>query len=271
MCRLFGFRSVLNSQVHSSLVSAENALAVQSGQHPDGWGVAYYLHDTPHIVKSARSALDDSIFRHVSGVVSSQTVLAHIRKATNGDKTILNTHPFQYGPWVFAHNGHLVNFENIKGKLLEKIPSDLKRFILGTTDSEIIFFHILSKILSVTDNNLSGAISNALSDIQEIAGDFCHEDKPEAKDNYLTFILTNGKSMLAHQGGKDLYYSTHKNLCPERDTCASFSTSCENKVEKGAVNHLIFSSEPLQGQNIWLKMKPGDLIGVDASMNLWRN
>ena len=43
MCRLFGFRSVLRSQVHRSLRSADNALAVQSRVHPDGWGVAYYV------------------------------------------------------------------------------------------------------------------------------------------------------------------------------------------------------------------------------------
>ena len=30
MCRLFGFRSVLQSQVHRSLANADNALAVQS-------------------------------------------------------------------------------------------------------------------------------------------------------------------------------------------------------------------------------------------------
>ena len=43
MCRLFGFRSVIPSQVHQSLVGAENALMLQSDRHPDGWGVAWRM------------------------------------------------------------------------------------------------------------------------------------------------------------------------------------------------------------------------------------
>ncbi|NOS35310.1 MAG: class II glutamine amidotransferase, partial [Deltaproteobacteria bacterium] len=63
MCRLFGFRSVIHSQVHSSLVSADNALAFQSNEHPDGWGVAYYIAGAPHIVKTSHSAIDCKIFQ----------------------------------------------------------------------------------------------------------------------------------------------------------------------------------------------------------------
>ena len=66
MCRLFGFRSTVLSQVHRSLVRAENALELQSHEHPDGWGVAYYVHGTPHVVKSSESAVEDALF-HVPG------------------------------------------------------------------------------------------------------------------------------------------------------------------------------------------------------------
>ena len=120
MCRLFGFRSVIQGKVHTSLVEAENALGIQSFNHPDGWGVAYYLSDAPHLIKSEHSAVKDNLFKKVSGVVSSQTVLAHIRKATHGSKTVLNTHPFQYGKWIFAHNGNINNFNTHK-KQLKKI------------------------------------------------------------------------------------------------------------------------------------------------------
>ena len=107
MCRLFGFRSVIQSQVHRSLVSADNAIGVQSAHHPDGWGVAYYVGGAPHLVKSAASAVSDRIFQRVSGVVASDTVVAHVRKATHGELSPLNAHPFQYGRWIFAHNGNI--------------------------------------------------------------------------------------------------------------------------------------------------------------------
>src|SRR4051794_31811738 len=57
MCRLFGFRSVIPSQVHRSLLAAENALGVQSNQHPDGWGVAFYVDGSPHVTRSPTTAL----------------------------------------------------------------------------------------------------------------------------------------------------------------------------------------------------------------------
>jgi glutamine amidotransferase len=36
------------------------------------------------------------------------------------------------------------------------------------------------------------------------------------------------------------------------------------------VNHLIFSSEPIAGENVWNTMEPGDVVGVDWRMRLSR-
>jgi len=56
MCRLFGFRSVLRSRVHRSLRTADNALAVQSRVHPDGWGVAYYVAGFSNVTTTTETA-----------------------------------------------------------------------------------------------------------------------------------------------------------------------------------------------------------------------
>jgi glutamine amidotransferase len=34
------------------------------------------------------------------------------------------------------------------------------------------------------------------------------------------------------------------------------------------VNHFIVSSEPLQGENVWLALEPGDIVGVDRRMQI---
>ena len=52
MCRLFGFRSSVQSGTHRSLVEAENALVEQSEAHSDGWGMAYYIDRDAYILKS---------------------------------------------------------------------------------------------------------------------------------------------------------------------------------------------------------------------------
>lgn len=276
MCRLFGFRSVIHSQVHSSLVSADNALALQSNDHSDGWGVAYYVAGAPHIVKTPQAAIDCKIFHKVSGIVSSQTVLAHIRRATLGINSILNTHPFQYGNWVFAHNGHIKGFSRCRNALLEGIAPELKRFILGKTDSEVIFYYLLSRLQSRIDldrkecpiETLAESVTESLNSLVDHVGGYAENDDCGADENYLTFLLTNGDTMIAHQGGKQLYYSTYKKSCSDRANCSSYSPECEAATESGYINHLLFSSEPLSGENIWIPMERGQLIGVDFRMRI---
>ena len=278
MCRLFGFRSVMQSQVHRSLVSADNALLIQSEFHTHGWGVAYYVAGAPHVIKSANGAIDDHLFQRVSGIVTSETVLAHIRNATNGDHTILNTHPFQFGHWVFVHNGNIRSFTAHRDELVTHIPPVLRRFILGETDSEVLFYLLLGKMANHAELDRPGYSLQALADaareaveaVCEIVGDIYEDDGGPAHENFLSFIITNGRTMLAHQGGKTIHVSIHKNRCSERDRCPHFSTECEVEVESGFVSHLIFSSEPLQGENVWRAMRPRHMIGVDWRMQLQR-
>lgn len=280
MCRIFGFRSVMQSQVHRSLVSADNALIQQSEQNPDGWGVAYYVCGAPHVVKSVSTAVSDEMFRRVSGVVTSETVLAHVRKATQGQLTVFDTHPFQYGNWVMVHNGNIANFTGIRDQLRGHIPPVLRRFILGHTDSEVLFYLLLGKMAARCDlerrgyplEDLAAAARETIDIVRALAGELCEEEEgadPSA-NNFLTFVITNGQTMLGHQGGKLLHCSTYKQRCPERDSCPYWAQECERKVEGGFVSHLVFSSEPLVGENVWEPMKLGEMIGVDWRMQMRR-
>ncbi|KXS20594.1 N-terminal nucleophile aminohydrolase [Gonapodya prolifera JEL478] len=307
MCRLFGFRSVTKSQVHRSLVSAENALGVQSLKHGDGWGVGYYLEGFPHLIRSSETALHDHIFQRVSGVVSSECVIAHIRKATQGTRNTLNSHPFQYGQYMFAHNGNVLGFSDrrpaspsacrrMRGKragrsitvrdfLASRCLPHFLRFVLGETDSELLFYLFLSHLeRKATALNLPGGIHSPqitldimaeallamIDDVEEAVGDtFCRDSTQPGRDNtFLSVIVTNGRVLLAHQGGQKLFYSTHKNRCADRNVCPSFGESCEAPSKTGVVNHFIVSSEPLQGENVWTEIPPGTLVGVDERMRI---
>jgi glutamine amidotransferase len=269
MCRLFGFRSVIPSQVHRSLLAAENALGVQSNQHPDGWGVAFYVDGSPHITKNATTALGDSLFHRLSGVVSSETVLAHVRKATQGKNSVLNCHPFQYGRWTFAHNGDIPNFSEHHQTLRNLIAPGLRRFVLGDTDSEVLFFILL------TNMSQHGPLSRPLA-LEEIVEalritvstvrSICDHDAPSPC--LLTFMLTDGVTFVAARGGKELFWSTYKRRCSERNTCPSLSDECEAPSKTGYVNHFIVSSEPLQGENVWEQLEDGDVVGVDHRMRV---
>ncbi len=272
MCRLFGFRSIFTSQVHSSLVGANNALMNQSKFNPDGWGVAYYLDNTPHIIKSAQAAINDTLFERVSGIVSSKTVLAHIRKATKGENTILNCHPFQFGQWVFAHNGNIKEFAKCRDQLLAGVDRKYQRYLLGETDSELMFYFLLTKLEKFIDGKIQShllmreVMEKTMKELIDVVGPYSPKVGDPEKETYLTFILTNGKYFVAFNGGQPLYYTTHKAKCPESDTCEHYEYSCENQVSNGRVNHLIVSSEPLNNENIWFETKPGTLLYMDELM-----
>ena len=268
MCRLFGFKSSIPSQVHRSLLRAENALAIQSEEHPDGWGVAYYIGGIPHLVRNAEQAVDDRLFQKVSGIVSSQVVLAHLRKATVGDINLLNCHPFQYGPWVFAHNGEIANYSEFSEELISRVAPRLRRFLMGSTDSELCFYLFLSHLherTEITNSSVKmadaqAALQATVREIREIA------DTPD-NASLLSFVVTNGNLILACHGGKELLYSTHKNRCSERDTCPAFSAECENPTD-GSINHVLISSEVLSEEDIWVELEADHGIGVDHRMKV---
>jgi glutamine amidotransferase len=266
----------MKSQVHSSLVSADNALMQQSEFHPDGWGVAYYVGGAPHVIKSVSTAVSDKLFQHVSGVVTSETVLAHLRKATQGELTIVNTHPFQYGSWVMVHNGNIRDFPAVRDRLVERISPVVRRFILGSADTEVIFYLLISEMMRRCElerpgyplDVLADAVRTVVDEICELAGPICEDDGASPDNNFLSFVLTNGRTMIAHQGGKAIHASTHKRRCSERNSCPYFKPECEGEIDSGFVSHLIFSSEPLQGENVWKAMKPREMLGVDWRMQL---
>lgn len=256
--------------VHRSLLAADNALGWQSERHPDGWGVAYYIDGAPHVTKSAATALHDSLFRRVSGIVSSETVLAHIRRATVGELSVLNSHPFQYGRWVFAHNGDIPAFAEVKERLLGEIAPRLRRFVLGDTDSEILFFLFLSELEKHGPLGGHHELSTTLQALRrtvQLTRSLC-DHRPGRERSLLTFIATNGAVLAATRGGKELYWSSYKGRCADRDTCPSLAYECEHPSQSGKVNHLILSSEPLGGENVWIEMPEDHLIGVDAGMRL---
>jgi glutamine amidotransferase len=272
MCRLFGFRSVIPSQVHRSLLDADNALGSQSEHHPDGWGVAYYVDEAPHVTRSPSTALSDNLFHRVSGIVSSETVVAHVRKATVGEISVLNCHPFQHGRWVFAHNGEIPEFERCRAQVREEIAPHLRRFILGETDSESLFFLFLTELQRYGPlshrygiDEVVEALGRTVKLAREIA------DGPDApNDAFLTFLVTDGSTMAATQGGKELHFSTYKTRCADRDNCPSLAPECEAPTQTGFINHFIVSSEPLGEDNVWIELARDDVMGVDWRMRLVR-
>jgi len=121
------------------------------GPHIDGMGLAYLLKEhwinrlcplSPEICTGV--LIDLSKKEH-------SPIIVHLRQhcirensdSLNTFPSLENTHPFLYKDFIFAHNGELLNFGKNKN-LLKFIDKDLKKNILGKTDSEQMFYLLLT-------------------------------------------------------------------------------------------------------------------------------
>ncbi len=280
MCRLYGFRSAIDSAVHHSLVDAENAISRQSSKHQDGWGVAFYVDRFPHVIRNDAQALCDTLFREVSAVVSTRTLVAHIRQATAGSVRVLNCHPFQHGAWTFAHNGQICGFAHpeVRKRVEQCIDPRFRRFVLGDTDSERFFYVVLSHLARQVDDIQHPGVSVAHVEValreavQAIVDAAAPDDVDKERPTRLNLLMTNGHVLVGYRRGVDLFFSTHKTVCPERETCWAYDARrCESDAHDGIVQHLLVSSEVIsKGTNVWKPLLDDEFVAVDHGMNLVR-
>jgi len=64
-------------------------------------------------------------------------IVGHVRLATVGKEgRSENTAPYRFRSWLFAHNGTVDKFEEVRQHLRSHIPDFLQRNIRGQTESE---------------------------------------------------------------------------------------------------------------------------------------
>lgn len=277
MCRIFAFRSRVDLKVQRSLVKAENALQIQSRKHPHGWGIAYYLtaQRDPHVIKSMESAFTDERFRRVSSFLTSHAVIAHVRKATVGELSQTNTHPFSWNGWTFCHNGTIFGFPEIRDRLIERIHPRFHSQIWGTTDSETFFFLVLSELerAGVDVENHEGALPEDLwGPIGELLGwirDLSEETGDDDREAMMNFVLTNGMVMLAARFNGGLSFSTQKKRCADFDICPVPDKVCFGARQSGVQHtHLLIASDPTSADDVWEEIPNRGLLVVDRDLRL---
>lgn len=262
MCRLYGFIASEETGLECSLVEAQNALIVQSDRdlrgirNPDGWGLAAWDNDRPGIVKSTFPAFADREFGEIASSVFSKAAIAHIRAATVGEVAFENTHPFQYGPWVFAHNGTLASFEHLRTHL------DLGVFgpPSGTTDSETIFLWLLNRMARHGLNPLRPAedllalvelLHDAVSDLIQISIRAGVEQQPT-----LNFMIGDGSHLAASRWGNSLHW-TYRVGVTDCEVCGV--SHCPTADE--TYRSVVVASEPITNEE-WIEIPEGTIFGA---------
>src|SRR5712671_1687110 len=254
-CRTRAHRGAAPGGVAHELLHGANALRVQSREHPDGWGLGWYVDRVPQVVRSLTAAHGDDDFEEVSSFVTASTILAHIRKASIGRVSFENTHPFEWGPWLFAHNGTVPGWEERRAGMESEIDPALRNELRGETDSErcfLVFLTRLSRRCDPTAARFEDAAA-AMGETVQIVVRTCGGEAAT------TFLATDGQTMLACRRARTLYVSAAE---PQRDgRVAWFAVASEDPR----------LHEPVPpGRSPWHEVPAGTIVGVDAELRLRR-
>ena len=165
MCRLLGMNAGTRPVAATFwLLDAPDSLVAQSRRNPDGSGIGVFRPDgTPLVVKQPIAAWDDIAFATAARELIGTTFVAHVRHASTGGHTLVNTHPFEQRGRLFAHNGVVEGLDLLDARLAELGATDL---VLGETDSERVFALITTEI-SAHGEDVGAGVSAATGWIAE--------------------------------------------------------------------------------------------------------
>jgi glutamine amidotransferase len=241
MCRLFGQHAPPELDRCVPLCSAPNALRFQSHKHPHGWGIAWYQAGRVRVERGLLPAHADQAFVEAARAARSRVVIAHVRDASVGPVTEVNTHPFVHGRWIFAHNGTVARFRDVAGvraRIEAEIDPALRRALLGQTDSERCFLLFLTRLsargsaAAATLAQVETALRQTTAIIRRLA------DLPAARPSSLTFLVTDGRVLAASRLGRELHVAE----------------------AVGADRSFVIASEPI-GTADWKPVPEGAVIG----------
>lgn len=241
MCQLLG----MNANTPTDVMFSFTGLATRADEHKDGFGIAFFegrglRHFVDH--HSARvSPLAELVKRYP---IKSDNVIAHIRKATQGQVSLENTHPFQrelWGRyWVFAHNGNLVDFEPRLHAAFRPV---------GQTDSERAFCWLMQELAKA---------HAAVPSIAELSATLRELLPQLSRHGTFNMLLSNGEALWAH-GTSKLHYLLRRHPfgaahLADEDLSIDFAqhTTSQDRVA-------VIATEPLTRNEDWVAFAPGEL------------
>jgi predicted glutamine amidotransferase len=190
---------------HSLIDQSMSSRSAETPTNGDGFGLGWFgTREFPGLFRSIRPAWNDFNLRDLAAQVESPLFLAHVRATSLATVQETNCHPFRHGNWLFVHNGEIFEVEKVRRELLMKIAPELFPEILGTTDSEVLFYLALTFGL---EKDPLGALERMAGCVESVA-----KEAGIAESLWMTLGLSDGKTLHAVRYASDgkaptLYYS----------------------------------------------------------------
>lgn len=258
MCRLFGLHAGPRPvRATFWLLDAPDSLAEQSHREPDGAGIGTFDADgRARVAKQPLAAWEDHAFAREARDLQSTTFLAHVRYASTGAHTMVNTHPFEQDGRLFAHNGAFSDIERLDQHLARLGVTGL---VQGQTDSERLFALITAETRRAGGDVGAGIIR---------ATSWVAEELPVFS---LNFIVTTATDLWAVR-----YPATHELHMLERDPGAEPAPAAPLNARSSRIHsrstdlslspHVLFATEPMDQNPGWRPMASGELVHVSPAL-----
>jgi glutamine amidotransferase len=246
MCQLLG----MNCNVPTDICFSFTGFCARGGHtddHQDGWGIAFFegpgcrlfIDEKP----AARSPIAEMVKQYP---IRSKHVIAHIRKATQGEIALHNCHPFRrelWGRyWVFAHNGDLKDLS---------VPLTGRFKPVGSTDSERAFCQILEQ-LQVQFSAGRPTTAKLYTALQEITAQIT----PHGTFNYL---LSDGHHLFAHCTTQ-LHYIVRQAPFAQAHLADQDVTVDFQELTTPQDHVAVIATLPLTDNEVWTAMTPHQLL-----------
>jgi predicted glutamine amidotransferase len=211
-----------------------------NGPHTDGAGFAVLRRGKWVVYKSIENDADSRLPRGglptgflPTGFLPTERELTigHIRKKCPdypGHISIENTHPFSYRNHIMLHNGFLHDIDVHSTKYKGWVAPDLRKYIKGETDSEILFFIYLTYMRKHKSNQDKNGGFYMIETLREVLAKFIKEGH-EVSAN---LIVSDGHFVLITR-----YLWTKKHKTPQHalslyyDVCDGIVISSEPVTE----------------------------------------
>lgn len=246
MCQLLG----MNCNVPTDICFSFAGFQARGGLtdiHSDGWGISFFEGAGVRQFLDPEPSSQSRIAEFVRNYpIKSKNVIAHIRKATQGQVGLENTHPFtreQWGQyWIFAHNGNILNYRpKLNGTFTP----------VGSTDSEFIFCWFMQE-LRIKFGTIYPGNSAIFETIKELTVEI-------QKYGEFNFLISNGNMLIAHCSTKLTYIIRKapftKVRLRDQDVSVDFSTLAGSSDRVA-----IIATVPLTENESWTTIEPGTLI-----------
>jgi predicted glutamine amidotransferase len=262
MCRLLGIAASEPTDFKIVLREAPRSLAALSRDHRDGWGIAIFDQDVGwRVERGVACASEDERFLQLALGSRGEVLVSHIRQKTVGETSIVNTHPFQHGRWMFAHNGTVKDVAWLRTQTSPARAAEVR----GETDSELLFSWLLTRL---DDAGVAHAPASAETDRTIGAALRAARGRPDF--GAYNFLLSDGATLYAHRFGRTLHLLERG----PHDTVRTRRTSRDGMVVETPWSQrrtAIFVASEKMTDEPWQSIEDGMLLRIDrVPMPYWR-